>query len=103
MGWFSNTFNKVKSFGRNVANGVSKTGHWIKNQVKSGYNAAKSAPIIGKAIEEAVNTHIPLLAGKSLSDIGGIASKGLDLVDDVKDGNFSKAYSDGKQLWKSAR
>ena len=97
MGWFSNIFKKVKSFGRNAINGISKAGHWVRDHVRSGYNTVRKIPILGKAVETAVSRNIPIF-GKSLKDIGGLASRGLDVVDDVKDGNFSKAYRDGRAL-----
>lgn len=103
MSWLSDAFGKVKNFGRNAVNSISKAGHWVKKNVKSAYNAIKKIPIIGTAVDEALNFNIPFFGGKSVNDIGGFASRGLDIVDKVKDGNIVSAFNDGRQLYRDVK
>jgi hypothetical protein len=84
-------FDFIKKVGGGILNGISKVGggilnvgNKVKDGISKGFDVIKKIPIIGDIAQTAVN--IPLIKGKSIADIAGIADQALKTGEGVMGG-----------------
>lgn len=68
----------IGKVGSSILSGLNTGREWISK----GYNVAKNIPVIGNIVSSLAETPIPYV-GLSAKDLGGFASKGLDVANDV--------------------
>jgi hypothetical protein len=95
MGFFDSLrsgFQKVYDFGRGAFNKVIDIGSKVRDGIRAGYDTVRNLPVIGGIVERAVNAPLPFV-GRSLRDIGNVASDGLDIATSARDRIYGRPSS----------
>lgn len=98
MGFFGNLLSGIKKIGKSIATGVYNVGSGIRRTVGKAYNFVRNIPVVGSAVDAAASMPLAFLGGRSVKDVGNIASKGVDLAGSVARGDLAGSARNGLSL-----